>query len=86
MAADNDSYVQVQVDSTGKKIRNLVLGRVVLDGNPPSDGVNNYYMQVVALVDAEGRLIPPQSTWQTEMLAEQRKTNELLELMLDRLR
>lgn len=85
MAAD-ESYVQIQVDSTGKKIRNLVLGRIVLDGNPPADGVNNYYMQVTALVDAEGRLVAPATTEQAEMLDEQRKTNELLTLILDRLR
>lgn len=82
----DEAYVQVAVDGSGKKIRNLVLARVVLDGNPPANGDTNVYMQTVALVDAEGRLVQPDGDWQDQMLDEVKKTNELLTLLLDQLR
>lgn len=84
----DESYVQVAGDGTGKKVRNLVLGRIILDGVgvPPADAnTTNYYVQVTALADAEGRLIQPEVIGRDELLIEQQKTNELLALILEAL-
>jgi hypothetical protein len=76
--AVDPSYVQVEQDSTGKKIRNLVRTRVVLDGVPSADGNEDRYTQIVALADSDGRLVSIDFGVLTELLAAQQETNDLL--------
>jgi hypothetical protein len=81
-----ESYVQVANDSTGKKVRNLVRTRLVVDGVPDTDGLLDRYTQVVALADRDGNLIETDRAWCEALLNEQRTTNQLLAEILERLR
>jgi hypothetical protein len=82
----DESYVQGADDASGKKIRNLVRTRLVLDSVPDADGDLDRYTQVVALADELGNLIVPDHEWREAMLEEQRLTNRLLLEILERLR
>jgi hypothetical protein len=82
----DESYVQGADDASGKKIRNLVRTRLVLDSVPDADGDLDRYTQVVALADNDGNLIASDHEWREAMLAEQRTTNQLLIEILGRLR
>lgn len=66
MAESTESLVQLNADGTGKQIRNLQITRVVDDGT----GVRveeTVYMQVVAIADANGRLLRSPEDWQEAM-------------------
>jgi hypothetical protein len=85
MAEADASYVQVANDGSGKKIRNLVTAKAVLDGVPDANLDQQRYIQVVALADADGRLIPAFDMGVLyEILAAQQQTNELLEVILEK--
>jgi hypothetical protein len=84
--ADESEFKILQNDGTTKHVRNLRTTRGVVDGVPTADGDENRYMQVVALTDDDGRLLAPARGWREDMLDAQRETNELLTLILERLR
>jgi hypothetical protein len=54
MPPEVESFVQVLPDSTGKKVRNLQLDVLQPDGT-----VSTVMMQVVSIVDNEGRVVNP---------------------------
>lgn len=70
-----EAYVQVGPDSTGKKIRNLVVTVPQPDGS-----TTQAYMQVVGLADANGFPVPWPTDALNEVLAELRSTRRLLAL------
>jgi hypothetical protein len=84
--AVDESYVQVATDGSGKKIRNLVRAKLVLDSVPDANADQNRYIQVVVLADRDGNLIEPDKGWREALLDEQRTTNQLLAEILERLR
>lgn len=74
----SESKVVVAPDSTGKAIRNLSVYTQV--GDTPT----LVQMQVVGLTDADGNLINPDTRpVLEELLDEQRRTREVLELLLE---
>lgn len=70
-----ESFVQVNADGSGKKIRNIKTVAVYDDG---SEGV--VYTQAVVIIDGDGKLV---SAGTDGLLAEMKKTNDLLENLVD---
>lgn len=80
---NDQAYVQVATDGTGKKIANVSVTEpqaVDTSGNAQADLTR--YQQVTHLADEEGDLISDPNVLLTQLVAEQRRTNQLLELML----
>ncbi len=77
-----EGYVQVAPDSTGKKIRNLELQVYQPDGTAATVEV-----QVVTLMDAEGRLLSPMAVeedrcWRQQMLDALGEIVQLLQCLM----
>src|SRR5437879_6504245 len=76
-----DAYVQVAPDSTGKKIRNLQV-QAVIQQTDGSTSVQTVLMQVVSLVDAEGRVLDLDALeTQWTVVEELRRVRRLLQLL-----
>ena len=73
-----ESYVQVAPDSTGKKIRNLLVTVPASDGTATSA-----YMQVVGLADVDG--FPLTHSTQDEILHVLREIKEGIDLLRESL-
>lgn len=71
------AYVQVALDGTGKKIRNLVVTEVV-------DGVSvTTYVQNTYLSDGDGRPLRPLDQLLEALATEQARTNALLQTLIE---
>jgi len=75
-----ETYVQVPPDSTGKKIRNLLVTVPAADGSTATA-----YMQVVGLADADGFPLEDPSLFQQEMLALLREIKTSVDLLREEL-
>lgn len=75
-----ESYVQVAPDSTGKKIRNLLVSVPQADGSTAQA-----YMQVVGMADADGFPIGDPTAFQQELLAAIHALRESVDLLREEL-
>lgn len=80
MSESLPAFIGVAPDGSGKSVRNVELDVLQDDGTTVTT-----LMQVVVLADAEGRLLPPPGDWQSAVLGELRRGNELLGAILEAL-
>lgn len=71
-----ETYVQVPPDSTGKKIRNVLVTVPTADGS-----TTTAYMQVVGLADSDGFPIANPSMFQEELLGVLRDLKDSVDLL-----
>jgi len=75
-----ESYVQVPPDSTGKKIRNVLVTVPAADGSSTTA-----YMQVIGIADADGFPIGDPTAFQQEMLELLRDIKKGIEMIAEEL-
>ena len=75
-----EAYVQVPPDSTGKKVRNVLVTVPAADGS-----TTTAYMQVVGLADSDGFPLGNPSTFQQELLSALRDLQQSIDLLREEL-
>ena len=75
-----EGYVQVPPDSTGKKVRNLLVTVPAADGS-----MTTAYMQVIGMADADGFPIPDPTPLHQELLAAVHALRESIDLLREEL-
>jgi hypothetical protein len=80
VAESTPAYVQVPLDGSGKKVRNVEVQLLQPDGTTVT-----VEMQVIAVADENGRILANPRDWQDDVLEQLKLNNELLARLIEAL-